>query len=1409
MKKIFKSIISTSTILMVAFSPFVALTPTVSAADTGFNSPSAQSADTGGDGNGFELNPTNAFSNDSDYASNINGAGDRHRFYNYNFNLPSNAIINGIEVRLDWWLDSNQNSNSMDVQLSWDGGTSWTSPPKTNSAESTYDTNNKILGSPTDTWGRTWSVSDFDNSNFRVRVTSNSNNSQRDFYLDWVGVKVYYTEAVPNPQLSQSCGLDIALVIDSSGSIDNTELGQMKDAFETFVDAFLPETPTQFSVTDFDDTATVLQDFTSDTSLINTAINTPTSDGYTNWEQGLIEAQSTFDPRPNPNLIIFASDGNPNRIGKPPVQVSETVALNVAIVVANALKSSGTRILTLGIGNDLDINNLKAISGPNVNTGTSSDVITTNFSTLAADLANLANDLCGGTITVTKYVDQTLTDGWTFMIGDETHITGEVGGGVGQTQAVYVLNGTYSVSETPQAGYSLIDAFCSGANNNGTSSGNTISGIEVETDNIVSCVFNNSLECIPSDEICDGVDNDCDGYIDEDILPTPTICGVGACASVGELTCYQGIPTDTCQPGTPSPESCDNVDNDCDGAVDEELTNPTTCGYGVCSGNTGYETCTAGVWGGDTCDPYYGAGTEVCEGQLDEDCDGTIDDGCACVNGNTDSCGQTDEGECSMGTKTCIDGAWGECEGAVGPTDELCDDLDNDCDGSVDEDFTNKGQVCSVGQGICQATGQYVCTQDGCGTECNAIAGETSPEICDQLDNDCDGQVDEDGVCTTPVVTIYASKIVCQAEADLPNWGNGGPDITSTTAQDFVNGNQNCQLASGWDFEWAYASAQNPGDNIIGPVGSPWTTFGPTDGNGLVITNINSLSGDRIWVREVMKEGYIPFSGDTTAPRDNVSAELYCHQDVLNYDNYDYILNPQLDTTYYCVGFNVPTAEPEPTGTVSGHKYNDLNQNGAWDEGEPGLGGWNIWIDFDKDGIEDYEDWQTTSDGDNNGLYRFTLVPVGNYNVCEILDDNHPGWATKNDLCQPITVTENETSVADFFNYEINTGSLTICKYEDKGTIGQYEEGTDTPLAWDMTVLYPDQETLYTRTNGETGCVTISGLPFGEYLITEATQANWVRSYPAESDTQTANINIEIQNPSVYFLNYYQEPQPYCGDETCNGSETCSTCPGDCGSCGGGGGGGGDAPLFLYIYDENIASVGIDNVIINWLTNIPADSRLVYTDTTHTYDSLNPPNYGYSNSNAVDPIYTTSHMMVLTGLLSGTTYYLRGISWNGGDSAISEELTFTTLGVAGVSTTTIPEISITILPPEEGQVAGAATETEEVTTPSVQPEVAGEETIVPEEAAAAVGGFAAGTALCWILFIITIILNLWHLWLRRKGVENKNRRWVLPLFIVVLLILYYFICCAGCVTCCLKFWVLMVINTILFVLSLFIKKKQA
>jgi len=76
--------------------------------------------------------------------------------------------------------------------------------------------------------------------------------------------------------------------------------------------------------------------------------------------------------------------------------------------------------------------------------------------------------------------------------------------------------------------------------------------------------------CVPSTEVCDGVDNDCDTSIDEDFASTPTSCGVGACASTGATSCTGGTVVDSCVPGVPGQEIPSNgVDDDCDGMTDE------------------------------------------------------------------------------------------------------------------------------------------------------------------------------------------------------------------------------------------------------------------------------------------------------------------------------------------------------------------------------------------------------------------------------------------------------------------------------------------------------------------------------------------------------------------------------------------------------------------------------------------------------------------------------------------------------------------------------------------------------------------------------------------------------------------------------------------------------------------------
>jgi len=188
-------------------------------ANTGWRSPTIQAAVTSssGDNNGFESNPTFAFADDASYAEDVNSGTfssssctstyrDRHRFYNYGFTIPDGQTINGIEVRLDAWADATSGSPKMCVQLSWDGGTTWTASKTT--ATLTISQQTYTLGSATDTWGHTWSSTQFSDANFRLRITDIASSTARDFFLDWVPVRVTYTPALGFAALPLTSPLD-------------------------------------------------------------------------------------------------------------------------------------------------------------------------------------------------------------------------------------------------------------------------------------------------------------------------------------------------------------------------------------------------------------------------------------------------------------------------------------------------------------------------------------------------------------------------------------------------------------------------------------------------------------------------------------------------------------------------------------------------------------------------------------------------------------------------------------------------------------------------------------------------------------------------------------------------------------------------------------------------------------------------------------------------------------------------------------------------------------------------------------------------------------------------------------------------------------------------------------------------
>ncbi|MFN7144534.1 MAG: MopE-related protein, partial [Myxococcota bacterium] len=280
-------------------------------------------------------------------------------------------------------------------------------------------------------------------------------------------------------------------------------------------------------------------------------------------------------------------------------------------------------------------------------------------------------------------------------------------------------------------------------------------------------------------EACNGVDDDCDGSVDEGVLGTYYADADGdgygdpaapqdACASpAGHVSV--GVDCDDTDPEVfpSSPEVCDGIDNDCDALVDEDVSDTWYAdadGDGVGDPAAAVTTCArpegyveVGADCDDTSATAFPGNAEACDEQ-DNDCDGTVDEGVTTTwdvdfDGDAHGDGTLTQEACAQPTGYAA--ADDDCDDTVATTFpgavESCNAVDDNCDGAVDEGVTSVFYADADGDGhgdasrtaaSCAAPSGYVAVGDDCDdTRASTAPGAT--ERCNDRDDDCDGTIDE------------------------------------------------------------------------------------------------------------------------------------------------------------------------------------------------------------------------------------------------------------------------------------------------------------------------------------------------------------------------------------------------------------------------------------------------------------------------------------------------------------------------------------------------------------------------------------------------------------------------------------------------------------------------------------------
>jgi hypothetical protein len=344
-------------------------------------------------------------------------------------------------------------------------------------------------------------------------------------------------------------------------------------------------------------------------------------------------------------------------------------------------------------------------------------------------------------------------------------------------------------------------------------------------------------------ELCNGLDDDCDGELDNNAPAAQTWYldndgdGVGglwltqeACSMPAGYAGDSNDCDDTNAAIYPAaPELCDGDDNDCDGSLGSDEIDDDGDGVTECS-----QDCD------DTNPLIFPGSVELCDG-IDNDCDVSTVAG----TGETDA-----DGDLALACNDCDD------DPVTGPASypgaaEICDGADNDCDGTVDVGATNEttwyfdadGDTYGgflLTQQACTAPTGYVASSDDC-AELDPNSYPGAPELCDGIDNDCNGQVD-DGA--------GAAGTTWYGDSDADGFGDPGTSLVACAQPaGFVSNSLDCDDGNTASNPGGYEICDGSDNNCDGSVdessaldAEDWYIDNDGDGYGRLSTTISSCT---------------------------------------------------------------------------------------------------------------------------------------------------------------------------------------------------------------------------------------------------------------------------------------------------------------------------------------------------------------------------------------------------------------------------------------------------------------------------------------------------------------------------------------------------------------------------------------